>query len=77
MVRTLWLNKMKKKYIIPQSEAIAASSQAILAASQEGITIGDGNGRPAAVPIINTLFLDNLDDNRDAIFSEEQNSLEY
>lgn len=67
---------MKKKYIIPQSEAIEASSQPILAASQEGIIIGDGSGRPAAAPIINNIFFDNIDDSRDVISSEEQNSLE-
>lgn len=62
---------MKKKYTTPQSKAIKANSQSILAASQEGITIGNGGGRPAGAPSISSIILDDVDDNIYATSPEE------
>lgn len=53
---------MKKKYKTPKASVIAIEIATLLAASQESIVIGNGNGDPAGTKRFHQLIIDDSDD---------------
>lgn len=53
---------MKKIYYAPKSKPITVSTESLLAASQEGIPVGNGGGGPAGAKRFQQLIFDDSDD---------------
>lgn len=52
---------MKKIYYAPKSKPITVSTESLLAASQEGIPVGNGGGGPAGAKRFQLIFDDSDD----------------